>query len=118
MLLKVLRAKIHLATVTEAELEYVGSIAIDRDLMDAVGLADGECVLVADMANGNRFETYVIEGERGSGVICVNGAAARLVNVGDHVIVMAFGYMGPDEAGGHKPNIVLVDRDNKVAKRV
>ncbi|MFP4216300.1 MAG: aspartate 1-decarboxylase, partial [Phycisphaerae bacterium] len=77
MLLKVLRAKIHRATVTEAKIEYVGSITIDRDLMDATGLVAGECVLVADMTDGARFETYVMEGERGSGIICINGAAAR-----------------------------------------
>lgn len=118
MLLKVLRSKIHLATVTEAELEYVGSIAIDRDLMDEVGLVDGECVLVADMANGNRFETYVIEEKRGSGVICVNGAAARKVSVGDQVIVMAFGYMDQAEAADHKPNVLLVDERNRPKKRL
>ena len=118
MLLKVLRSKIHLATVTEAELEYVGSIAIDRDLMDEVGLVDGECVLVADMANGNRFETYVIEERRGSGVICVNGAAARKVSVGDRVIVMAFGYMDQAEAADHKPNVLLVDEKNRPKKRL
>ena len=118
MLLKVLRSKIHLATVTEAELEYVGSIAIDRDLMDEVGLVDGECVLVADMANGNRFETYVIEEKRGSGVICVNGAAARKVSVGDRVIVMAFGYMDQAEAAEHKPNVLIVDKQNRPKKRL
>ncbi len=113
MLLKVMRAKIHRAVVTEARIEYVGSITIDRDLLDASGLLPGECVLVADMADGARFETYVMEGERGSGTICINGAAARLVSVGDEVIIMAFGYLSPEEAASLKPKVVLVDADNR-----
>ena len=118
MLRKVLRSKIHRARVTQAEIDYVGSIAIDRGLMDEVGLVNGECVLVSDLANGQRFETYVIEGERGSGMICVNGAAARLVSVGDEVIIMAFGYLGPDEIEPHRPRVVLVDQANRVVKRL
>ena len=114
MFLKLLRAKIHCATVTSAEMDYVGSIAIDRDLLHASGIVPGECVLVADFANGRRFETYVIEGEPGSGVICINGAAACLVDVGDRVIIMAFAYASPEEAKQIKPQIVLVDQDNKV----
>ena len=91
MLVKVLRGKIHRVRITEAQVEYVGSITIDRTLMDAAGIVPGECVLVADLADGARFETYVMEGAPGSGVIGINGAAARLVDVGDLAIIMAFG---------------------------
>ena len=116
MLRKLLRAKIHRATVTQAGQDYIGSITIDRDLMDAVDLVAGECVLVADIDNGNRFETYVFEGERGSGVICVNGAAASLVSVGDKVIIMAFGYVPDEEAASVTPHVVLVDEKNRPAR--
>ena len=116
MLRKLLRAKIHRATVTEADLDYIGSITIDRDLMDAVDVVAGECVLVADIDNGNRFETYVFEGERGSGVICLNGAAASLVSVGDKVIIMAFGYVPDEEADAVTPRVVLVDEKNRPAR--
>ena len=118
MLLKILKSKIHRATITEARIDYVGSITIDADLMDAVGLVKGEAVLVADMTDGARFETYVIEGERGSGVICINGAAARLVSVGDEVIVMAFGYLPADEAAGSRPAIALVDKSNRLTEKL
>lgn len=117
MFLKVLKSKIHRATVTDASIDYVGSITIDRDLMDASGLMEHECVLVADLTNGERFETYVIEGARGSGTICINGAAARLVDVGDLVIVMAFAYADAAEAAALKPATVLVDAKNKIVKR-
>ena len=117
-MLKVLRGKIHRATVTEAMIDYVGSITIDRDLLDASGILVGECVLVADMTDGARFETYVFEGEPGSGTICINGAAARLVNVGDEVIIMAYGYMDPEEADGFKPNVVLVDKSNNISDKL
>jgi len=117
MFLKVLKSKIHRATVTDASIDYVGSITIDRDLMDASGIIENECVLVADLTNGERFETYVIEGPRGSGTICINGAAARLVDVGDLVIVMAFAYATPQEAAALKPSTVLVDAKNKMVKR-
>jgi len=116
MLLKVLRGKIHRATITEAQVDYVGSITIDRDLMDAAGIVAGECVLVADLADGARFETYVMEGVRGGGVVCINGAAARLVDVGDLAIIMAFGYVSPAEASGLKPKIVLVDENNRITQ--
>jgi len=118
VLLKVLRAKIHRATVTEAVIDYVGSITIDRELLDASGILPGECVLVADMTDGARFETYVFEGEPGSGTICINGAAARLVDVGDEVIVMAFGYMEPQEARDFKPGVVLVDSSNRIVQKL
>jgi aspartate 1-decarboxylase len=118
VLLKVLRGKIHRATVTEAMIDYVGSVTIDKDLLDASGILVGECVLVADMTDGARFETYVFEGEPGSGTICINGAAARLVNVGDEVIIMAYGYMEPEEAQNFKPSVILVDKSNKVSNKL
>jgi aspartate 1-decarboxylase len=113
MLIRVLRAKIHRATVTAADLEYIGSITIDRELMDAAGIFEGEVVLVANLANGTRHETYVIPGEGGSGEICVNGAAAWLVQPSDRVIIMAHAYLTPEEAGQLKPKIVLVDDKNR-----
>ena len=116
MLYKVLRAKIHRATVTEACIDYVGSITIDSELLEATGLLVGEAVLVADMTDGARFETYIFAGPPGSGVICVNGAAARLVNVGDEVIIMAYAYASPDEAAELKPAVALVDKDNKLTE--
>jgi aspartate 1-decarboxylase len=115
MYLKVLRAKIHRATITQAEVDYVGSITIDRQIMDAVGILPGEQVLVADLADGARFETYVLEGPPGSGTICVNGAAARLVRVGDKVIIMAFAWAEPDEAASLKPKIALMGEHNRIA---
>ncbi len=118
MLRKVLRAKLHRATVTEADIEYVGSITIDEDLMDAVDVVAGECVLVADVDTGSRFETYVFVGERGSGVICINGAAARLVNVGDKVIIMAFGYVPSAEASQQNPQVAIIDDANRVARKI
>jgi aspartate 1-decarboxylase len=117
MLLKVLRAKIHRAAITGASINYVGSVTIDRDVMDAAGLVVGECVLVADLDNGERFETYVMEGSRGSGTVCINGAAARLVHVGDMVIIMAFALVSPQEAATLKPAIVLVDSKNKLQRK-
>ena len=114
MLLKVLRAKIHRATITQAEVDYVGSITIDRNLLDVSGIRAGECVLVADLTDGARFETYVMEGDPGSGTICINGAAARLVRVGDKVIVMAFAYADEQEADSIRPKVVLVDEKNAI----
>jgi aspartate 1-decarboxylase len=118
MLHKVLRAKIHRATVTAADLEYVGSLTIDADLMDEAGFLPNECILVADLANGSRHWTYAIPGPRGSGVMCVNGAAAHLVNVGDRIIVMVFGYCTAEEAARLQPRIVLVDDANRLARRL
>lgn len=114
MLLKILRAKIHRATITQAEVDYVGSITIDRNLLEASGIRAGECVLVADLTDGQRFETYVMEGEAGSGIICINGAAARLVDVGDKIIVMAYAYITPEDADHLKPKIVLVNAQNQI----
>ena len=116
MLLKMLRAKIHRATITEACVDYVGSITIDRDLLEASGMLPGECVLVADLTDGQRFETYIMEGPAGSGVICINGAAARLVDVGDKIIIMAYAYLEPDAAKALHPNVVLVNEQNKIAE--
>ncbi len=116
MLLKILRAKIHRAVVTEACVDYVGSITIDKNLLDASGILPGECVLVADMSDGQRFETYVFEGTPGSGTICINGAAARLVDVGDEVIIMAFGYVEEPQARKYKPNVVLIGENNTVSE--
>ena len=118
MLLKVLRAKIHRATITQADVDYVGSITLDPELIEAVGIVPGECVLVADLDNGARFETYVMLGERGTGTVCINGAAARLVEAGHKVIIMAFGYVEPGEAAAQKPVIVLVDAGNRVVRRL
>lgn len=99
--------------MTDASLDYVGSITLDRDLIDAAGLVPGECVLVANLSNGERFETYVMEGKPGSGTVCINGAAARLVHVGDMVIIMAFAYAGPEEARALRPALVHVDDKNR-----
>lgn len=114
MLLTLLKGKIHRATITEADLHYVGSITIDKDLMDAAGLLDYEQVAVVDIDNGSRLETYVIPGPRGSGVICLNGAAARLVSVGDKAIIMAYCQMDAGEAAAHQPKVVFVDENNTI----
>lgn len=117
MLLTLCRAKIHRATVTEADLNYEGSISIDRDLIDAAGLVLYEKVHVLDINTGARIETYVIEGAAGSGMICLNGAAARLGAKGDKVIILAYGQFTREEAEGFKPAIIYVDDNNKVVKR-
>ena len=115
MLTQVLKAKIHRATVTQAELDYVGSITIDEALIEAAGIREYERVQVVDINNGNRLETYVIAGERNSGVICLNGAAARLVEIGDKVIIMAYVLLNEQELETHAPTVVFVDHDNKPA---
>lgn len=107
MLLQILKSKIHRVTVTEANLEYIGSITIDEDLMEASGIFAGEKVAVVDNTNGARLETYVIPGKRGSGCICMNGAAAHLIHVGDTVIIMAYALMTPEEAKTFKPQVVF-----------
>ena len=107
MNISVLKSKIHRAVVTQAELDYVGSITIDEDLMDAAAIYAGERVQVVDNTNGSRLETYVIAGKRGSGCICINGAAAHLVHVGDTVIIMAYALMTPDEVKTFKPAIIF-----------
>lgn len=113
MQITMLKGKIHRATVTQAELDYVGSITVDEDLLDAAGIREYEMVQIVDINNGSRFETYTIAGERGSGVMCLNGAAARCVSVHDKIILMAYAQMNPEEADGHKPTVVFVDEDNK-----
>lgn len=113
MTVEMLKGKIHRAKVVQAEPDYIGSITIDEDLMDAAGLIEYEKVQVADVNNGNRLETYVIAGVRGSGTVCLNGAAARYVSVGDKVIIMAYAAMTPEEAQTHKPKVVFVNEDNK-----
>lgn len=116
MLLQMLKGKIHRAVVTQAALDYVGSITIDEDLMEAAGILEYEYVQIADVENGERFETYVIVGDRGSGMICLNGATARKAAVGDHVIIMCYAQMTREEAAGHKPQVVFVNEDNSIAR--
>ncbi|KAB2350810.1 MULTISPECIES: aspartate 1-decarboxylase [Actinomadura] len=108
------KSKIHRATVTQADLHYVGSLTIDQDLMDAADLLPGEQVHVVDIDNGARLETYLIAGERGSGVIGINGAAARLVQPGDLVIIISYAQMSDADARAFEPSVVHVDRDNKI----
>lgn len=112
MTLEMLKSKIHRAVVTQAELNYVGSITIDEKLMDAAGIVEYEKVQIADVDNGERFETYVIAGEAGSGIICLNGAAARLVSAGDKVIIMSYAQMTREEIEDNPPKVVFVDEKN------
>jgi aspartate 1-decarboxylase len=114
MLLTMFKSKLHRATVTEANLDYVGSITIDKDLMEQAGILSGEKVQIVNLNNGERFETYTIDGERGSGVICLNGAAARLVQPKDKVIIIAYAMMTPEEAKTFKPNVLVLDDENKM----
>ncbi|MDE7311971.1 MAG: aspartate 1-decarboxylase [Eubacterium sp.] len=116
MNLTMLKGKIHRAVVRQAELNYVGSITVDTDLLDAAGILEYELVQIVDIENGNRFETYTIAGEAGSGMICLNGAAARQVAVGDHIILMSYAQMTPEEAKEHKPKVVFVDEQNQIAR--
>ncbi len=116
MLLNVLKGKIHRATVVQAELDYVGSITIDTKLMEAAGILEYEQVQIVDVNNGNRFETYVIAGEPDSGMICLNGAAARMVSTGDKIIIMCYAQMTREEYDNHKPSVVFVDDDNKISR--
>ncbi|MFW5472581.1 aspartate 1-decarboxylase [Knoellia sp. CPCC 206450] len=109
-----LHSKIHRATVTQADLHYVGSLTIDMDLMDAADLLPGQQVDVVDVDNGNRLTTYAIEGERGSGILCINGAAARLISPGDTVIIIAYASMSDEDARAHDPHVVFVDKNNKI----
>ena len=111
-MITMLKSKLHRAVVTEADVNYVGSITIDKDLMEKSGIYEYEKVSVVDVENGQRFDTYVIAGERGSRIICVNGAAARLVAVGDHVIIMAYKLIEEKDANSHKPTVVFLDSDN------
>lgn len=116
MTIRMLKGKIHRAVVTQAELNYVGSITVDSRLLEAAGILEYEMVQIVDVENGSRFETYTIAGEADSGMICLNGAAARQVQIGDHVIIMAYADMTPEEAGEHKPHVVFTDEENKIAR--
>lgn len=116
MTLNMLKGKIHRATVTQAELDYVGSITVDTELLQAAGILEYEAVQVVNIANGSRFLTYTIAGEPGSGVICLNGAAARQAQPGDKIILMAYAQVTPDEAKAMQPRVVLVDDQNKIAR--
>ena len=109
-----LKGKIHRATVTEADLNYIGSLTLDEDLMDAAGLREYEKIGVLDITNGNRIETYIIQGEKGSGKVCINGAASRLISKGDLVIIVAYCQLNETEAQIHKPKIVHVNSENQV----
>jgi aspartate 1-decarboxylase len=111
-----MKSKLHRATVTVADLDYVGSVMIDRDLMDAADLLPNERVQVLDVTNGARLETYVIEGERGSGVIGINGAAAHLVHAGDLVLIVSYAELEDDEAHAWTPTVVLLDADNRIER--
>ena len=117
MEITLLKAKIHRAVVTQADLDYVGSITIDSRLLHEAGILEYEKVEIADIDNGNRFETYAIAGEEGSGIVCLNGAAAKCVNVGDKVIIMAYAYMTPEEARTHKPTVLFVDENNQIVRK-
>ena len=114
MMLNMLKGKIHRATIRQAELDYVGSITVDQDLLDAANILEYETVQVGDINNGARLETYTIAGERGSGMICLNGAAARLVQPGDKCIIMCYCQMDPEEAQAHQPYVVFVNDDNEI----
>lgn len=116
MNLTMLKGKIHRAVVKQAELNYVGSITVDTDLLEAAGILEYEMVQIVDIENGSRFETYTIAGEAGSGMICLNGAAARQVAVGDHIILMSYAQMTPEEAKEHKPKVVFVDEQNHIVR--
>ena len=111
MQVNMLKSKIHRATVVQSELDYVGSITVDEELMEAAGIYEYEKVQIADVNNGNRFETYVIAGEKGSGMICLNGAAAHMVSLGDKIIIMSYAQMKDN-----KPKVVFVDDDNKITR--
>lgn len=115
MYLHILKGKIHRATVTQAELDYVGSITVDEDLLDAAGILEYEKVQIVDINNGERFETYTIAGERGSGIICLNGAAARCVQKGDKIIIMCYAVMSHQEVEDNPPKVVFVDENNKIS---
>ena len=116
MTIQMLKGKIHRATVTQAELNYVGSITVDMDLLDSAGILEYEKVQIVDIDNGSRFETYTIAGDRGSGIICLNGAAARCVQTGDKIIIMSYASMTPEEAASNPPKVVFVDDNNRISR--
>ncbi len=114
MFINIFKGKIHRATVTEADLNYVGSITIDSQLLEAAGILPGEKVQVANINNGARFETYTLEGPAGSGMICINGAAARLAQPGDKIIIITYCWLDAEEARSYKPTVVMVDDRNRI----
>ncbi|MEN8957028.1 MAG: aspartate 1-decarboxylase [Flavobacteriales bacterium] len=114
MMIKAVKSKIHRVSITQAELNYIGSITIDEDLLDASNIIEGERVQIVNLQNAARLETYVIKGERGSGVICLNGPSARMVAVGDQVIIIGYGYMDFEEAKSYKPSMVFPGEGNKL----
>ncbi len=114
MFIEVLKGKIHRATVTEADLDYIGSLTLDKDLMESAGLQEYEKIQVLDLTNGNRIETYIINGERGSGQVCINGAAAHLIHKGDLVIIVSYCQIKQKNILSHKPDIVHVDSNNNI----
>ncbi len=116
MQIQVLKSKIHRATVIQAELDYIGSITIDESLMEQAGIMEYEKVQIVDVNNGARFETYAIAGEAGSGMICLNGAAARMVSTGDKIIIMCYATMTPEEAKENPPKVLFVDDENKITR--
>lgn len=116
MHIQMLKSKIHRAVVTGAEVDYVGSITIDPELFEAAGMVEYEKVQIADVETGSRLETYIIAGEPGKGEICLNGAAAKLVNVGDHVIIMSYASLTPEEAKTQKPLVVFVNEKNQLTR--
>lgn len=118
MLKTMMNGKIHRATVTQADLHYVGSVTIDEDIMDAVGIVANEKVAIVNNNNGARLETYVIKGARGSGVVCLNGAAARLVQPGDIVIIMSYVLVDAEEAKTHKPKVAIMDANNHIKEMI
>jgi len=116
MLLNMFKSKLHRATITQADINYVGSATIDRELLVKSGILPGEKVQILNLSNGERFETYAIEGEAGSGIICINGAAARLVQVGDKVIIIAYALMDENEAKTFEPTVVVLDEKNRIIR--
>ena len=116
MLLNMFKGKLHRATVTQADINYVGSVTIDSDLLEQSGILPGEKVQIVNLHNGERFETYTIKGDAGSGVICINGAAARLVQVGDKVVIIAYALMDEDEAKSFLPNVLVLDDRNRIVR--
>ncbi|WP_026563900.1 aspartate 1-decarboxylase [Bacillus sp. UNC41MFS5] len=118
MFRNMMNGKIHRATVTEANLNYVGSITIDEDILDAVGMIANEKVQIVNNNNGARLETYIIPGERGSGVICLNGAAARLVQKGDIVIIISYALIAEEKVAAHKPKVAIMDEDNRIKEMI
>lgn len=116
MQIELLKSKIHRATVVQAELNYVGSITVDEELLEKSGICEYEKVQIVDVDNGSRFEIYTIAGERGSGMICLNGAAARCVCVGDKIIIMAYAQLDAEEAKEHKPTVLFVDDSNRITR--